>query len=148
MSCSPVSALPSSRHLRGFRRVLDGRRGSRRRGRCHGSCWHGSRSSVLRFVFRAGGGDGPDLPPGGQLLQGSWRKEVADTCQVAEVTPRWPRRGSRTSCPVGCVRPLLLRVLLSPWLMDERSSLLTLAPKGMPLCNQKGLCLPLGEYWI
>lgn len=32
--------------------------------------------------------------------------------------------------------------------MDERSSLLTRALKGTRLCNQKGLRLPLGEYWI
>lgn len=35
---------------------------------------------------RVGGGDSPGLPPGGQLLQVSWRKQVADICQVAEVT--------------------------------------------------------------
>lgn len=48
------------------------------------------------------------------------------------------------------LRPLSLFLLglLSPsWLMDEKEQSVNPAPKGTQLCNQKGLRLPLGEYW-
>lgn len=143
MSCSPATAPPSSQHLRGFRRVLGERLGSRRRVRHHGPSWRSSRSSALRVVFRVGGGDSPDLTPGGQLLPGSWGKAVADIYRVAKVIPRWPG---------GAAAPAVLWAVPAPppegsplsWLMDERRSLLTGPPRHTAL-QPEGLASPPGR---
>lgn len=62
----------------------------------------GARSSVLRFVFRVGGEDSPDLPPGGQLLQVSWRKQVAEVTLAGRGGPASSAVLRAVSSPSSC----------------------------------------------
>lgn len=89
------------------------------------------------------------------LLLVHWGKEPASICQVTAVTSCWLSRDSLTRChagsdlsllPAGCPRSFF-DPLPPLWIMDERSSLLTLPPRACGFVTG-GVCIVLmGEYY-